>query len=90
MAGKSKKEMHPFMERLMKQLDCANLAEMEQKTGIPYTTLFGYAHKGAIPRTGDDRLAKAVGLTFAEVLIGLVSPSVTVVAESAADYSAPK
>lgn len=77
MAGKSNKEMHPFMQSLMKRLGCSNLTEMSEKTGIPHTTLFGYAYNGRIPRTGDDRLAEETGLTFAEVVVGLLTGTET-------------
>jgi hypothetical protein len=73
MAGKSKQIIHPYIELLMEQNGCENIAELAEKTGLPDSTIRNYAFKGAVPRNGDTRFADALGISFADLLYGLTA-----------------
>ncbi len=70
MAGKSNKEMHPFMAELMTKLGCENLSEMSQKTGIPLQTLRQYGYENRYPAAWESarKLSEATNTTIDELL----------------------
>lgn len=45
------------------------LTELSRRSGVPYTTLYGYALQGRrVPAYAAVRLAKALGVTVSELL----------------------
>lgn len=44
MSGKSHLAMHPYMEQLMRALDCENLTEMSSRTGLGLKVLRDLAY----------------------------------------------
>jgi hypothetical protein len=79
MAGKSKKQMHPYVEKLMRDMDCENLFQLAHKTGISLGAWRKYAFEGSLPinRENAERIAKACGITYTDLMMGLASTGVT-------------
>jgi hypothetical protein len=80
MAGKSKKEMHPFIEKIMHNRNCTNLSELAREADVPLMTLRRLAFYGGLPQNKEaaEEIANALGMTYAQLISGLASTGVRV------------
>lgn len=71
MAGKSRKQMHPAMVKVLALLECESLADASRKTDIPIQTYHKWAYEGHAPSTSESglRLAAAAGLPLEQLVL---------------------
>ncbi len=76
MAGKSSKEMHPFMTRLLELAECETLTDLSKlalETGhdLARSTLDTYAFDGRVPTLPNaKKLSALTGLSAVEIMEG--------------------
>ena len=72
MAGKSKKEMHHYMEFLLEILKCEHLSQVAEQYNIPLNTLREYAFYGRKIKVSEAsmKLSEATGIPLQEILDG--------------------